>query len=632
MKIKTVSLILCLILMIGCLSVGMFASAETVLYSGSCGSGVNWKITSDRVLTIYGTGSMSDFDGDSRPTYEEHLADFDHLVIENGIRRIGAYSFYKPYGPTTRTNGMVYNNMLGDLVIPDSVIEIKTAAFEKSSFDGTLTLSNNLEKMGASVFKGCQNFVGDLILPDSLLSTGEGIFADCSGFDGILELSDSQQEIRASSFSQCNHLTGSLVIPDCVTMLDTSAFAGLKEMKGTLTIGSNVQKIMNTTFSTCGFTGSLVIPDSVVMIGNRAFINCKGFDSLTIGNNVQKIKMGAFWNCSGLTGKLSIPSSVSTIEDCAFHGCASDTDIIAFFEDYPSYITIEELERVEPTESNDGLIQYQISCSCEWHKNKYCTDSKIITTVEQVIPYVYVNTLTVQNTPKSIKKGTPQQLTFEMTPAIATVQELQYSSSAENVATVDKNGYVTGLREGHVVITASTVDGSGISSSVEMAIEDPDNLYRGQCGDNVYWYVNPEGELHIYGTGDMWNFSATYRPSYEQNVDSFSHLVVEEGVTSIGNYAFYREASAGDKPVQELQYLNLTGYLVLPESVHTVGTDAFKNCKNLESEYVVVDELPDEQPEDKKTDQTNEISDLIRRFVEIVMKIVAMIRSLIENK
>lgn len=61
--------------------------------------------------------------------------------------------------------------------------------------------------------------------------------------------------------------------------------------------------------------------------------------------------------------------------------------------------------------------------------------------------------------------GEQVQLKAEILPAEAAWQKLRWTSSDENVATVDANGLVSVLAEGKAVITVSTTDGSMLTAS-----------------------------------------------------------------------------------------------------------------------------------------------------------------------
>lgn len=93
----------------------------------------------------------------------------------------------------------------------------------------------------------------------------------------------------------------------------------------------------------------------------------------------------------------------------------------------------------------------------------------------------------------------------------------------------------------------------------------------GICGENLIWTLQMDGTLIISGTGDMTDFG----PSYAENISvpwggnraDIKTVVIEEGVTSIGNNAFV--ACANLKTV------------TMPQSISRIGEHAFENCFNL---------------------------------------------------
>ena len=65
---------------------------------------------------------------------------------------------------------------------------------------------------------------------------------------------------------------------------------------------------------------------SVTSIGERAFAICRGLISVTIPNSVTSIGKSAFLSCSGLTS-VTIPNSVTSIGSGAFSGCRGLTSV-----------------------------------------------------------------------------------------------------------------------------------------------------------------------------------------------------------------------------------------------------------------------------------------------------------------
>lgn len=95
----------------------------------------------------------------------------------------------------------------------------------------------------------------------------------------------------------------------------------------------------------------------------------------------------------------------------------------------------------------------------------------------------------------------------------------------------------------------------------------------GTCGDNLEWVLEDNGKLTISGTGTMHDYTATdkapwdsYKNSYSKTITS---LVMEEGITSVGNYAFDSCSK-------------LTS-VALPDSLISIGKCAFSDCSRLTS-------------------------------------------------
>ena len=109
-------------------------------------------------------------------------------------------------------------------------------------------------------------------------------------------------------------------------------------------------------------------------------------------------------------------------------------------------------------------------------------------------------------------------------------------------------------------------------STDEAATESNNSMVKDSCGDGVkYSFYEITGELIISGKGKINNFSETmseYSPWHKYN-NSIISVVIEDGVTEIGNAAFY-------------DCKNLVS-VTIPDSVTTVGDKAFRFCRNLVS-------------------------------------------------
>ena len=121
------------------------------------------------------------------------------------------------------------------------------------------------------------------------------------------------------AFMNCTNLT-SVVIPEGVTRLDYMAFAysGLTE----ITIPESINWTSNVVFEGCE---ALTVMNYNAINCTRVaeyyyswLTGCNSLTTLNIGENVQSIPWGAFRGCSNLTGVLTIPESVTSIASDAF--------------------------------------------------------------------------------------------------------------------------------------------------------------------------------------------------------------------------------------------------------------------------------------------------------------------------
>lgn len=109
----------------------------------------------------------------------------------------------------------------------------------------------------------------------------------------------------------------------------------------------------------------------------------------------------------------------------------------------------------------------------------------------------------------------------------------------------------------------------------------PEVTASGSCGDNLSWTLDENGLLVISGTGDManWNFWDVSAPwlNYSEQI---SKVIIEEGVTSIGQNAFCSEDSYFD--YNDHFYSALTE-IVIPNTVTTIHTNGISGLDVLET-------------------------------------------------
>ena len=99
-----------------------------------------------------------------------------------------------------------------------------------------------------------------------------------------------------------------------------------------------------------------------------------------------------------------------------------------------------------------------------------------------------------------------------------------------------------------------------------------DIVASGTCGaegdgSNLTWTLDSEGVLTISGSGDMHDY--VYSSPWHENGNQIRSVLMENGVTGIGNFAFF-------------ECISLTS-MTIPDSVTCIGNCAFKDCSSLAS-------------------------------------------------
>ena len=120
------------------------------------------------------------------------------------------------------------------------------------------------------------------------------------------------------------------------------------------------------------------------------------------------------------------------------------------------------------------------------------------------------------------------------------------------------------------------------------------SVETGKCGDKLKYSLDTStGLLTISGTGDMYDYGgSSYSPFKNYYSSSIKSVIIKNGVTSIGNGAFYDCTSLisitipdSVTSIGEYAFCNCTSLIsaTIPYSVKSIGDYAFCNCTSLTS-------------------------------------------------
>jgi hypothetical protein len=111
----------------------------------------------------------------------------------------------------------------------------------------------------------------------------------------------------------------------------------------------------------------------------------------------------------------------------------------------------------------------------------------------------------------------------------------------------------------------------------------------GKCGTNAKWELNG-GKLTISGTGQITSWGSSDKVPWNNYKSQITSLVIGDGVTSIGAYAFMGCANLASVSIPEsVTDIEMYAFascvslkeVTLPASLTTLGRDAFLKCNSL---------------------------------------------------
>lgn len=224
----------------------------------------------------------------------QNYTDLKSVVIGNGVTSIGQYAFY---GCTS----------LESVVIGNSVVFVHNNSFKYSAIKN-LTIPNSVKYISSSAFESCSS-LESVTMGNSVESISLYAFKDCTSLKrvDITDLAswcniefdnyyDSNPLYYAQNLYLNNTLITDLVVPDGVTKINDCVFGGYDKLK------------------------SVTLPDSVTSIGSSAFNSCYSLEFVDFGNSVTKIMYSAFDSCFSLKD-IIVPTKLTSIDSFAFDDC-----------------------------------------------------------------------------------------------------------------------------------------------------------------------------------------------------------------------------------------------------------------------------------------------------------------------
>ena len=546
---------------------------ETILLdSGTCGNNLKWEIYTDGNLVISGNGEMLDYSSNNSPwfNYKNGIT----KITVNGVTNIGKYAFYQcvnikevilPEGVNTLEDGsfgMCTN--LSSVTIPSSIESIDSNAFSGCKSISNIYFNGSYVKWYKSSYASNYSFKdADITCVSDNKIYDSGNFGDnlswaiqnngtlvISGTGNMPNYTINSSLVNNAPWRTYKSVINSIVIADGITSIGDYSFYGHYNIED-VSIADSVENIGYGSFGSCTSLTNLIIPAGVSTVEGSAFSRCKNLSKLTIPSNVKTIEKMAFSKCESLTDvelseglttigsdvfsectnllSVNIPGSLTSIGEYIFRGCTSLTDV-----SLSSDIKIIANGMFCDSGISEIIIPEGIT-SIEDQAFSNCTNLKTVTIPEGITSIKYeafsnctnLKTVTI---PKTVEK----------------IGNFAFDN-CKSLTDVYYSGFETQWKAINIGKSNECLDNATLHCKTE-------GIYASGTSDNLTWTLYNDCTLEISGTGQIPDYGYLLSAPWHEYSTSIKKIIINDGVTSIGTYAFY--------DCTELESISLTSDMI----------------------------------------------------------------------
>lgn len=224
----------------------------------------------------------------SHHLYSDKKTEIYALVIPNGVTSISSYAFYNcsaltsvkiPSSVTSVGSYAFYNcSTLTSVDISSNLTIIDSYAFYGCSGLTSMEIPSSVRDIGSYAFSGCSGLTS-VNIPLGVTSIKEATFSGCKKLTNVT-IPNSVTIIGVEAFSGCYNLS-SIILQEGLETIAVGAFSFCKSLHSVV-LPNSVSRICGESFGFCSSLTSFTISESVNYILDYPFISCNNLTSLII--------------------------------------------------------------------------------------------------------------------------------------------------------------------------------------------------------------------------------------------------------------------------------------------------------------------------------------------------------------
>ncbi len=481
-----------------------------------------------------------------------------------------------------------------------------------SGVTGDFVVKENVTLIGRRAFQYCSG-IKSVTFPISLLYINQDAFEECTAitvfnYPGTME----QWNLVSVDYGNANYGKGNNIIKKYLivgTDSGTSQYlSGRYGTNSTWTLYGNGELVINGSGAPYSSSSSgdsweqhiskikkVTINDGITGIKTSAFKNCENLVDATIPESVNLIMYSAFENCTSLKS-ITIPSKVKNIYSKTFYNCTSLENITISGE-----IEIIEGDAFRntalPFDGNELYIQGHLVGLKESAQGHYTVREGTIGISGGVFKgMAEMTSITIPESVKYIGNAAflsctglkeltiPEGCTTIYDEAFTNCTGLDFLKLPLSITYIERDDAFTSLDDVKILYPGTESQWKSIywdyfsyaNDYFDCLILECDSerpYYRvSRCGDNAYAKLYTDGELLIYGYGEMrsdiydqYMYFESFSWTWQYKKSEITSITILEGITYI-----YPRAFVGCSELTSV---------ILPVSLRTIDTDAFVNEK-----------------------------------------------------